>query len=287
MSYWVELLGTQQRYTGKKYRTRIIEFGEGPPLILLHGNGGYAENFVKNIRAYGEHFRTIAMDLLWHGFSSKPQFDPELIPCFVDQILDVMDAEGIEKAHFEGQSMGGWPAMTMALRHRDRVGKLILTTTQGFQLETDTGGEKNTALLQQLKEQSLHILQNPTWENIRTRLERLVVNKQLIDEESIALRHRIYNDQQTNEALQRVNQAYFGGAEIGKHMIREEDLRRISCPSLVYWGDQNPVPPSVGRKLARIIPNAQFHSAKKTGHWAQFENASEHNEQVIRFLTSC
>lgn len=49
MSYWVDLLNCQVRLVQGRYRTRVIESGEGFPLILLHGTGGHAENYIRNI----------------------------------------------------------------------------------------------------------------------------------------------------------------------------------------------------------------------------------------------
>jgi pimeloyl-ACP methyl ester carboxylesterase len=60
--------------------------------------------------------------------------------------------------------------------------------------------------------------------------------------------------------------------------------KRISAPTLVYWGEKNFIPPAVGQHLARTIPNARFFSAPATGHWAQLENFELHNRQVLDFL---
>ena len=42
---WVDLLGSQVHFVGKKYRTRVIEAGAGEPLIMIHGIGGHAEAY--------------------------------------------------------------------------------------------------------------------------------------------------------------------------------------------------------------------------------------------------
>jgi pimeloyl-ACP methyl ester carboxylesterase len=71
-----------------------------------------------------------------HGFSSKPFLeDFETIPRFVDHILDFIDAAGVEKAHVEGESLGGWIAMRLALWHPDRINRLILNTTAGWPID--------------------------------------------------------------------------------------------------------------------------------------------------------
>src|SRR5262245_25206073 len=132
-SVYLRLLGAQvQYYQGAKFRTRVLEAGNGEPLMLLHGIGGHAETYVRNVVPLGQNFRALAMDFLWHGFSDKPNFDGDTIPAFVDQIVDLMDAAGIESAHIEGESMGGWVAVWLALHHPDRVRKLVLNTIAGL-----------------------------------------------------------------------------------------------------------------------------------------------------------
>ncbi|WP_180994146.1 alpha/beta fold hydrolase [Bacillus sp. Marseille-P3661] len=283
MSIWTDLLGAEIRYTGKKYKTRLIEFGQGKPLILLHGNGGHVENFANNIPHFAKNFRTIAIDLLWHGYSSKPPFDPALIPSFTDQINDVMDSEKIESAYFVSQSMGAWPAMEMALSHKHRVKKLVLTTPQGFILNEEHRINQKNHLLK-LREKTLVGLDDSNLENIRLRLERLVVNKDLITDEMVRIRHKIYNDPETNKSLKQFAIEYLGGETSEKYLINKERLSRIDCPTLVYWAENNSVPPSIGERLANAIKKSQYYCAGQTGHWAQFENHEEYNAVVTRFL---
>jgi 2-hydroxy-6-oxonona-2,4-dienedioate hydrolase len=105
--YWVDLLGAQVRTVQGRYRTRVLELGSGPALILLHGTGGHLANYACNIPALAKHFRVVALDLLWHGLSQAEGYDPNIIPGLVDHIADVMDQLGIDKAHLAGQSIGG------------------------------------------------------------------------------------------------------------------------------------------------------------------------------------
>lgn len=283
MSFWIELLGAQVRYTGNKYKTRMIEMGQGEPLILLHGNGGHVESFINNIPYLSKHFRTIAIDFLWHGYSSTPPFQPAIIPSFMDQVLDVMDAEGIETAYVAAQSMGAWPAMELAISHPHRVKKLVLTTPQGFLLDEANRATQKERLLV-LREKTLQALHEPSLDNIRIRLERLVVNKELITDEMVKVRHQLYNDPEINKFQKLFAEAYLGGDESEMHLITKERLASILCPTLVYWSENNPVPPVVGEKLARSIPNAEYHCVSNTGHWAQYENFEEYNGVITRFL---
>ncbi len=283
-SYWVELLGAQVKFVGSRYRTRIIEAGSGPPLLLLHGTGGHAENYIRNIMPFSRHFRAIAMDFLWHGASDTGHFDPELMPPLLDQIQDVLDSLSIDRVLVEGQSLGGWVAALLAMRHRDRVEKLILTTPMGYTPDPGALQDWTPPDFDKLRENSLDCLRDPTFENVRARIARIVHDPAVLTDEAVAVRHGFYNDPALNRAQQMVITNYLGGSAPQRHALTDDNLQTIKVPSLVYWGEYNLTPPALGRRLASRIPSAQFHCAANTGHWAQFENFEEHNAVVLEFL---
>ena len=287
-SIWVNLLGAQVRYGGNKYPGRYIEAGspDAEPLLLLHGQGGHVENFSNNIIPYAQHFHVFALDCVWHGFGPQPPFNPELIPTYVDQVIDFMDWQGIDSAHIEGQSMGGWTAQRLAFHHPERLRKLVLTTAQGFRLPSPEGANAAPVPSRATGARQMEFLLNPTWENIRLRLERLLARPERLPDEMIAVRQKIYTHPPTNASLQLVNQNYLGAdLPSQKHLMTETELSQIKAPTLVYWAEKNAVPPVMGERLAAAIPGARYYCAADTGHWAQFEHPNEHNRVVIRFFT--
>ena len=282
--YWVELLHTQVRLIQGRYRTRIIEAGSGPALFLLHGTGGHAENYALNIAALAEHFHVVAMDFLWHGRSQTEGFDPEVIPPLVDQVCDVMDQLGIERAAFEGQSMGGWVAMQLALRHPAKVRALVLTTTMGYAPEDGAiPGYVEPDWASNLPS-SLEVLRNPSFEAVRTRMARILANPARLTDEAIRVRQALYQQPALAAVQQLFIAEYLAGDTIRRHTVTDAMARRITPPTLVYWGDRNRTPPALGEHLARQVQNGRFHCAADTGHWAQYESAGEHNRVVADFL---
>lgn len=283
-SYWLELLGAEVHYVQGSYRTRIIEAGTGQPLVLLHGTGGHAENYVRNIMPLSRHYRVIALDFLWHGKSQSSGFSPEVIPPLVDQVKDVLDVLGLPRAHIEGQSLGGWVAMQFALQYPQRVDKLVLTTPMGYApdagaipgyVEPDLG-----ALLQS----SLEVLRNPSAPNILARMARIVFDPAVLTAEAVAVRQALYSDPEINAVQQQLVTHYLGGGAIEKFVVTDAIARKIQAPTLVYWGEKNISPPAVGQRLAHSIPDAHFVCAPATGHWAQYESFALHNDEVASFL---
>lgn len=283
-SYWIDLLQAQVRMIQGRYRTRVVEAGAGPALLLLHGTGGHAENYARNIMPLAQHFRVIALDFLWHGRSQTEGYDPEIIPLLVDQIIDVMDVLGMERAHVEGQSLGGWVAMQFALRHPGRVNRLVLTTTQGY--SPDPGaipGYEEPDWASNLQS-SLEVLRNPGYENVRSRMARILANPAALTDEAIGVRQALYRQPALAEVQQQFITEYLAGDIVRKHTVTDAMARTISSPTLVYWGDKNRTPPALGLRLSQLLQQGSFHCAANTGHWAQFESAPEHNHVVAEFL---
>ena len=278
-SFWVELLGASVYQLRGRYVTRVIEAGQGEPLVLLHGTGGHAENYIRNIGPLSQKHRVLAIDFLWHGRSQTSGFSTEVLPPLVDQVRDVLDTLEIERAHVEGQSLGGWVAMLFALAHPKRLGKLILTTPMGYRPDGHADPDQKAT-----RESNLAVLREPTFENVKMRLQRIVADPSVVEDESVRVRQRFYSDPAVNAVQQQLMTHYLGGEDPKKHAVTDAMAKKISAPTLVYWGEKNFVPPAVGERLAKQIPNGKFFCAPATGHWAQFESFELHNREVLRFL---
>lgn len=283
-TYWVDLLPCQVYQLQGRYRSRVLDVGEGPALILLHGTGGHLENYARNIMPLAENFRVVAIDFLWHGRSQTEGFNRNIIPTLVDQIIDVMDKLGIDKANVEGQSLGGWVAMQLAHQYPERVKALVLTTTMGFKPRPDAiPGYVEPDWTANLPS-SLEVLRKPTLDNVRTRMARILARPERLTEEAIRVRQALYRQPELSTVQQRFITEYLSGNVITRHLVTEAIASRIEHPALVYWGDQNRTPPAYGEYLAKCLPQGKFHCAADTGHWAQFESADEHNRVVTEFL---
>ncbi len=102
-----------------------IKKGSGAPLLLLHGNGESGDYFVHQVDEFAQYFTVYALDTRGHGQSPRGTA-PFTIPQFADDLLGFMEEHGIDKADILGFSDGGNIALTFALRHPERVGKLVL-----------------------------------------------------------------------------------------------------------------------------------------------------------------
>lgn len=285
-SIWLDLMGAEVRFLGTRYRTRVIEAGEGPALLLVHGVGGHAEAWSRNVMRLARSFRVLAIDLLWHGYSAKPAYvDGEDIPAYADQIIDLLDSEGIKRAHLEGESLGGWIGLWMALNNADRLDRLVLNTTAGIKFAPGVVPERPKEGREALAARSLQAISAPTAETIRKRLEWLMAAPDRVTDELLDVRLKLYSDPAVQASLRSVFENAFGGVGAPRKLIPEERLAEIRTPTLVLWTEKNPgTGPEVGRYIADHIPDARFASIDDAAHWPQWERPEVHDEIVSEFL---
>lgn len=111
--------------TANGVRTHYQVTGEGPPLLLIAGNGMDLTTFRDQTPAYGAHFRCISYDMRGVG-ESDVTADGYDIRTMAADALALLDALGIEAAHVAGYSLGGAIGLEMALAAPARVTSLSL-----------------------------------------------------------------------------------------------------------------------------------------------------------------
>jgi pimeloyl-ACP methyl ester carboxylesterase len=117
----------------KGVHMRYVVAGSGPhsPVVLVHGLGGAASNWVELAPLLARTRRVIAPDLPGHGGSSPLAAAPNLNP-FADRIADLLAREGVAGATVVGHSFGGSVALRLAMRHPRLVGALVLAGAAGI-----------------------------------------------------------------------------------------------------------------------------------------------------------
>ena len=100
------------------------KFGNGPPLIVLHGLFGSLENWRPLNYRFAQRFEVFAVDQRNHGCSPH---SPEMtFTAMADDLRELLDENRLVSAHVLGHSMGGKTAMRLALLHPNRVKKLVV-----------------------------------------------------------------------------------------------------------------------------------------------------------------
>jgi 3-oxoadipate enol-lactonase len=106
-------------------RLYVEDDGSGPPLLLIMGLGASLETWVAQRQAFAERYRVIAFDNRGAGRSASPP-PPWTVPAMAADAVGLLDTLGIERAHVVGVSMGGMIAQELAIRHPERVARLVI-----------------------------------------------------------------------------------------------------------------------------------------------------------------
>jgi len=261
----------ERYYDAGGVRTRCFEKGEGEPVILLHGAGGHAETWVRNLIPLSEKFRVLAIDYLGHGFTDKPKTTYNL-PNFSKHLLDFMDAAGVKKAHLVGESQGGQISVLTASEHPERVNRLALVVGG---IPSNEHGQ--TAGLNQLQELTREATGTPTRETIRKRMEWLFHDPKALPDELVDIRLKIYSNPAMPEVLQSRDRKIY-------HLI--DRIPKLQAPILFFWTTHNPTCPwPVAFKVHQSVPGSRFVLVDKSGHWPQYERDVEFNRTLLEFLS--
>lgn len=285
---WIDLMGAEVRYyDAAGVRTRAVEAGEGEPLILLHGIGGHAEAYSRNVLPLARGgFHVYAIDMVGHGLTEKPD-QAYGTGAFADHLLSFIDAIGAERVSLSGESIGGWTAAWLAVHHPDRLNALVLNTPSGIAIDEegrDVTPEQYQERRVELRKRTLAALDDPTRETVRKRMEWLVLDPGDLTEELVESRYQIYRQPEFIEAQRRYwteDVSLQGDTEL----LTRERLDSITTPTLVLWTSHDPfLPAEVGEHVHKAINGSEYVVMQDCGHWPQFEKPDEFNEVMLGFL---
>lgn len=257
-------------------RTRFLASGpEGSPqtLIFLHGEGGHAEIYSRNLGPHGAHLNTIALDMLGHGWTQKT-YEKIEISSYVEHLVRFLDVMGIERAHVSGAALGGWVAARFALVYPDRLRRLVLNCTSGSIRRPDGF----SAPFQRATE-------DPRWEMVRATLEWSMANPASVTDDLVAIRKAIYSSAGSHSSLKNI---MLGETDVEeRNLLSAEEWHSIKAHSLVLWTTHNPLAPmQEGHRISRMISGSSLVVMENCGSSPQFEDPRTFNSVHLDFLTS-
>jgi len=127
-----ELVGKYVTVNGLKMYYEI--YGQGEPLLMIHGNGGSINNFLYQIPYFAKNYKVIAVDSRAQGKSEDLQ-DSLSFEMMADDFSALLDKLNIKSCNVLGWSDGGINGLLLAIRHPEKVKKLAIT---GANLWPDT-----------------------------------------------------------------------------------------------------------------------------------------------------
>ena len=222
--------------------------GRGDPLVLVHGLSGSTRWWARNVPALAKHYRVYLVNL--PGFGTPRRSGQRFVLAEATSwLLAWMEAVGLEGAHLVGHSMGGYLCLKLAARRPDVVRRLVLVDPAGVPPGRTMLGHLGPLLLAAR-------YARPTFL-------------------PVLVRDALYAGPFT---LLRTT----------RDLLAEDvrgDLGRIGVPTLLVWGERDPlIPPSVGDVMRAEIPDSRLLVIGGAGHNPMFDRPEAFDAALLAFL---
>jgi pimeloyl-ACP methyl ester carboxylesterase len=262
-------------------KIRYFDEGKGPVVILVHGLGGSAVNWKKNIRPLAKKFRVIALDLPSFGKSEMPKvdWDKTIYDLMVAFLKKFLRALGLKRFVLVGESMGGGVVTAFALKYPGMVEKLVIVDGASF------GREVSLYRLLALPIINRIMMWLTSQEAIARRLATLVVqDTSTLDDESFYAYIHWQGKPEIQEITTRVGPRALSLA--GQQWLFIDRLKELRLPTLVIWGKNDRlVPLKHGLRAHRLIKGSKLAVFDHCGHVPNMEKPEEFNKVLFKFLT--
>jgi len=266
----VELPGAEVNYA---------EFGEGKPIIFVHGLAGCWRNWLENLPHFGRTHRTIALDLPGFGESPMPSW-PIDMPAYGRLIHDFCEKLGIDRvAALVGNSMGGFVSTEAVIERPSRFDKLVLVSAAGISFAEALGRRQEARI--RTFEAAIVSLAGPrsTWLK-RPR------GRQIAFGNIFRYPNRVRPELLREQIDPGIRSPGFPAAvrAIAGYDTRHR-LPEIEIPTLVVWGlNDQIVPVEAAIVYHRLIPESRLELFERTGHVPQMERPARFNALLDDFL---
>ncbi len=271
-------------------RLHYVTQGEGELLILLHGFPEFWYSWRHQIPVLAEMFQVVAVDLRGYNESDKPAgIAAYRMEELVADVRGLMSSFGSERAVIVGHDWGGAVAWAFALKHPDRTRALVVMNCPHPAVFRRHLRSNPRQLLRSWYIFFFRIPWVPEWligafrrTFIRRTFRGLAVDKAAFSDDCL----RRYEKALAQPGALRSAIHYYRAALAPLLRRGDEEPRRIECPTLVIWGEQDVAlgveltydmaPLFAGPFELRYIPDCS--------HWVQQEQPDLVNRYLVEFL---
>ena len=253
------------------------DVGQGDPVLFLHSYGPGTTawiTFHKTIGALAQHFRCILMDLPNFSKTGPIVYREGVHAVQARTAVALLDALGIEQAHWVGSSQGGQSSMVAAITYPNRVRRFVMGGSH-----IGTGGDRYLMANRPSEgsRATRQALDDPSRENIRRYLRVHLDDESLVTDELVDYIHRAHTwSPEFMEARRQsvsVPHDYTG------------DLPGIQAPVLLIHGRYDRmVAFEVSIAILNHIADSRLVLLNNCGHWPPFEKPAEYTAHVLAFL---
>ncbi|NHJ21247.1 MAG: alpha/beta hydrolase [Candidatus Lokiarchaeota archaeon] len=259
-------------------------YGNGFPVILIHGYGAKKEIWKPQVIDISKRFQVIIFDLRGTGESDRPNM-PYTMQILSEDVSSLMNFLKFKKAHIIGRSFGGMIAQNFTLLYPEKVEKLVLIATNYGMHDTewvDIPKKGRLTEIETLKHDPLKAFKEKSkWVfHIRFRKE-LEANPTKKFHNAFSMEDLIKESTINPSRPQDI----INQAEAMKTHYTLERLGEIKCKTLLIAASHDrQTPVSVMKEMNERIPNSELKIIQEAGHFMTLSRAPEVNKMILDFL---
>lgn len=232
-------------------------YGEGEPILLLHGNGGSIENFVYQIPELSKHFKVIAVDSRAQGRTTDS--DSEITYALMaSDMSELIDKLGLGKVNVVGWSDGGNIGLEMAYAYPEQLLKVVALganyTNENFMAPADS---------------AVMDPDDPILQNVREMMKKGASSGSRLSPDTIRIPI-------IRRKLEELVMKYPN--------FTPDQLKTINIPFLIVAGDHDIINPDQTMALFNNLPMADLFIVPHASHLVPIESPELINSEIIRFL---
>jgi esterase len=260
-------------------------FGEGEPVIVLHGMYGSSDNWYSIGKELAENFEVYLVDQRNHGRS--PHFPDMSYPMLADDIRDFLDMLDLWKVTIIGHSMGGKAAMFFAAAYPHRVNKLIIVDISPASYKELL--KPSTLVLDHMN--IISSLANMNLAEIESRTQADTILAETV--KSMPVRQFLLKNLSRNKAgkfewqfnLKAIEKALPALMDGMDSRAIEKGLSIKGFPILFIRGENSEyIKEKDVELIKKVFPEAEIKTVEGAGHWVHSEKPMEFLKVVVEFL---
>lgn len=273
----------QRWVTVREDPVNVIDLGNGPAIVFVHGLSGSWPNWLEQLPAFAQRHRVIAMDLPGFGHSPMPR-EPITIAAYARILDGLLETLGVDAATVVGNSMGGFVAAELAISYPQRVERLVLVSAAGISTHRHRDVERIEPYLRRVAPMIAAYTgwtaARSDWVARRPGLRNLTLG--LVTRHPSRLPAALAAEQLRGAGKPGFMQALRANID---YPVKER-LPEIACPTLIVWGDEDRVIPVHDASVfEELIPSSRKVIFEGTGHMAMLERPTAFNELLSEFVS--
>ena len=260
--------------------------GKGEPIIFVHEFAGDYRSWDPQINYLSRYYQCISFCARGYPPSEVPESESSYSQerAWRD-VLSVMDNLKIEKAHIVGLSMGGFATLHLGINAQDRVLSLVIAGCGYGAIPVDKTSFNKEADFSNISLDSAKIILNEGMDKFGSEYALGPSRVQFQNKDPKGW--QLFNDQLVKHDPVGSANTLLGVQNKRPNLYTlEEEIRGITCPTLIINGDEDDMCLEVGLYLKRTIKTAGLLIVPKTGHTINLEEPDLFNNHLFKFFTA-